>query len=317
MSTELTPDERTRLRLAAFGIPEPQPHDEHLIELVEALLYEARSAADAAEENRISLANHLTHAENAYGVELDRRLAAERALTAVVEVVEAYESCGPKQQSTRDVLAAVRAAFECAALHGLDGCSQAPARALRDAALFFEQEMAQSWGGDAQWLTTGRHVAGVVADVLREEAADLDAERVAGVRRELAEFQYNALEMARKAEQAERRAEEAEFHVEQLRDARDAAERRIERACEVLDGWEHDGPEDPAIHLLIQRVREALDGSRTGEEPCPTCGGSMRFCECMDDPFARAPDEDCDHEWLDRPESDTRECLICGMKVAG
>ena len=22
---------------------------------------------------------------------------------------------------------------------------------------------------------------------------------------------------------------------------------------------------------------------------------------------------ECDHEWLDRPESDTRECLICGV----
>jgi hypothetical protein len=25
----------------------------------------------------------------------------------------------------------------------------------------------------------------------------------------------------------------------------------------------------------------------------------------------------CQHEWLDRPESDTRECLICGDEVAG
>lgn len=24
--------------------------------------------------------------------------------------------------------------------------------------------------------------------------------------------------------------------------------------------------------------------------PCPACGGSMRFCECMDDPFAAVPD---------------------------
>lgn len=148
--------------------------------------------------------------EDAYGVELDRRLAAEQSLAAVVEVVEAYESCGPKQQSTRDVLAAVRVAFEGAALHGLDNCAQAPARALRDAALFFEREMAQTWGGDARWLTTGTRVAEIVADVLREEAADLDAERVAGVLRELS------------------------------------------------------------------------------EEPCPACGGSMRFCECMDDPFAPA-----------------------------
>jgi hypothetical protein len=48
---------------------------------------------------------------DAYGVELDRRLAAEQTLAAVWEVVETYESCGPKQQSTRDVLAAVRDAL--------------------------------------------------------------------------------------------------------------------------------------------------------------------------------------------------------------
>lgn len=77
---------------------------------------------------------------------------------------------------------------------------------------------------------------------------------------DVAEFQYNALEMARKAEQAERRAEEAECHIEQLRDARDRAERRVERAERLLDGWEQDGPDDAAIHLLIQRVREALNG---------------------------------------------------------
>lgn len=48
--------------------------------------------------------------DDLYGMELDRRLTAERALAAVLEVVEAYESCGPKRQCTRDVLAAVRAA---------------------------------------------------------------------------------------------------------------------------------------------------------------------------------------------------------------
>jgi len=25
----------------------------------------------------------------------------------------------------------------------------------------------------------------------------------------------------------------------------------------------------------------------------------------------------CSHDWLERPESDTRECLICGEEVAG
>lgn len=26
---------------------------------------------------------------------------------------------------------------------------------------------------------------------------------------------------------------------------------------------------------------------------------------------------ECQHEWLDRPESDTHECLICGSEAAG
>lgn len=34
----------------------------------------------------------------------------------------------------------------------------------------------------------------------------------------------------------------------------------VERARKVLDGWEHDGPDGYEFHLLILRVREALDG---------------------------------------------------------
>lgn len=154
--------------------------------------------------------------EDLYGMELDRRLAAEQVLSAALEVVEAYESCGPKRQCTRDVLAAVRAA--------LDG--------LRPAS-------------DAR-----------------------------------------SVEMAREAYLAERRAEEAEFHVEQLRDARDGAERRIERTERLIEAWELDAP-DHTNPVFIGRLREAL---------------------------RRDP---CEHEWLDRPESDTRECLICGVEVAG
>lgn len=69
-------------------------------------------------------------------------------------------------------------------LHGLDGHTQAPARALREAAQFFERDMSRAWGGDADWITTGTRIAELVADILRERAADLDAERVAGVRRD-------------------------------------------------------------------------------------------------------------------------------------
>lgn len=114
----------------------------------------------------------------------------------------------------------------------------------------------------------------------------------------VAEFQHNALEMARKADIAEARSEGA-----------DAA---IERARDVLDGWEHDGPKGYEFHLLILRVREALDGATR----------ACRRCECGVDGDGQCPcgcDEpnDCDHDWLDRPESDTRECLICGTEVAG
>jgi hypothetical protein len=120
----------------------------------------------------------------------------------------------------------------------------------------------------------------------------LVADLVPVVTQIVAEYQYAAVEMARKADIAESRAEEAEYHAEQLRDARDSAERRIERVERLLDGWVQDGPDDPAIHLLIRRVREALDvGKHSGNE--------------------------CDHDWLDRPESDTRECLICGIEVNG
>lgn len=109
-----------------------------------------------------------------------------------------------------------------------------------------------------------------------ERQAFLVADLVPVVTQIVSEFQYNAVEMARKAAIAEARAE--------------GAESAIERARDVLDGWEHDGPDDPAIHLLIRRVREALD------------------CLC---------DEACEHHWLDRPESDTRECLICGTEASG
>ncbi|MCW2757000.1 MAG: hypothetical protein JWO46_746 [Nocardioidaceae bacterium] len=39
-------------------------------------------------------------------------MAMQQVAQRVLSVVETYESCGPKQQSTRDVLAAVRAALE-------------------------------------------------------------------------------------------------------------------------------------------------------------------------------------------------------------
>lgn len=127
------------------------------------------------------------------------------------------------------------------------------------------------WTPEPRAINGPKRCPGVVAripagDVGRLEAYDYRAaffrvlERCEELKIRVAEHQWNALEMARKADIAERRAEEAEFHVEQLRDARDSAERRIERTERLIDSWEHDGPDGYEFHLLIQRVREALDG---------------------------------------------------------
>ena len=52
---------------------------------------------------------------------------------------------------------------------------------------------------------------------------------------------------------------------------------------------------------------------------CPICG-------CAVDGYGKCPcgcdDEQCsglcgEHHWLDRPESDSRACLICGEEVFG
>lgn len=142
-------------------------------------------------------------------------------------------------------------------------------------------------GGET--VATFRHwVSAVLVSHLAPAVERIKAEAAA-------EFQWNALEMARKADLAERRAEEAEFHVEQLRDARDSAERRIERTERLIDSWERDAP-DHSNPVFIGRLRETLQ-----RDPAPV----------------RLRGEECEHHWLDRPESDTRECLICGTEVAG
>jgi hypothetical protein len=123
----------------------------------------------------------------------------------------------------------------------------------------------------------------------------LVADLVPVVTQIIAEYQHAALEMARKADIAESRAEEAEYHVEQLRDARDSAERRLERAERLIDSWEHDAP-DHSNPVFIGRLRECLRRAPAS---------------------VRLRGEGCDHDWLDRPESDTRECLLCGAEVAG
>lgn len=74
---------------------------------------------------------------------------------------------------------------------------------------------------------------------------------------------------------------------------------------------------------------EHQNGCRLGLGPDER-GAHRTDCNCAP-PYAdcRHPACDCtecvydcpgacgDHHWLDRPESDTRECLICGTGVAG
>lgn len=49
------------------------------------------------------------------------------------------------------------------------------------------------------------------------------------------------------------------------------------------------------------------------EELCPNWSGDGNVCPC--DLFDL--EKPCAHDWLDRPESDSRECLLCGEEVFG
>ncbi len=133
----------------------------------------------------------------------------------------------------------------------------------------------------------------------------------------------------------------------ELATERDAALARIARTERLIDSWERDAP-DHSNPVFIGRLRECLRRDpapvrlREGPVPehqvrsiadlhperCVVCSrlaplhdGLCCFHKYDEQPLCIhcASDEDpaCDHEWLDRPESDTRECLICGTEVAG
>jgi len=184
---------------------------------------------------------------------------------------------------------------------------------------------------------------------LAEDAACVDHMTDALTDAEWRELVAAAVEMSRKAEQERRRAEEAEFHVEQLRDALDSAERIGERAAELaterdaalarlarterlIDSWERDAP-DHSNPVFIGRLRECLRRDptpvRLHEGPVPEYQvgsvADMRPERCVmteHSPSEAGCDDECtglcgEHHWLDRPESDTRECLVCGLEVTG
>lgn len=108
-----------------------------------------------------------------------------------------------------------------------------------------------SWFGDDRQAFLVSHLAPVVDRI----KADAHAAGAA-----------DALEMARKANLAERRAEDAEAEVEGLR----------ERWEHVAEGVQGSGGDAWSVSVFIER--------------------------------------DCAHEWLDRPESDTAVCELCGAE---
>ena len=269
---------------------------------------------------------------------------------------------------------------ECGHLHTPDGCTGAPTPSDRwvgvsPAACDCADEIANT---DialvlADWLDRDDVNENRAADEVRNRAAEVNALYVETTRETFALGAAWALGDDEEAPAAlKERAEVAEAGNRGLIATCEAAGAKIQaletaadHARDLLDGWEHDGPEDPAILLLIQRVREALAGSPADEdsdaalcpcgEPighahhcgsccgcgvadrhvhmttvehlrrCPIC--DMRFdkecaaCGCGLDGYGNCPCgcygwDHCDHEWLDRPESDTRECLICGTEAA-
>lgn len=90
-------------------------------------------------------------------------------------------------------------------------------------------------------------------------------------------------------------------------------------SCEVIVG-----PNSPIAGARIERVagyRVAVEAVRLvhvsdSTVPATVIDGPLVYFHTDDHPMfgskAKHDDDWCDHDWLDRPESDTAECLICG-----
>ena len=55
-----------------------------------------------------------------------------------------------------------------------------------------------------------------------------------------------------------------------------------------------------------EAFREAMQRAQVGED------ADLLYAEYYAN--SDVASAECHHEWLDRPESDTRECLICGVE---
>lgn len=185
-----------------------------------------------------------------------------------------------------------------------------------------------SWfGDDDRQAFLASHLAPLVD---RIKADGYIAGLAAGVEVRAAEFQEAALEMARKADAAERRAEDTEAAFEQLRSAADKVGHQAACPVNPCDCW-------------MRELAPLLDGG-SDVGVCPDCAGewgkpTREGCKrpwhhadewqweqvaettqgSGDDTWTVSvfQERGCDHQWLDRPESDTRECVICGVEVSG
>lgn len=155
-------------------------------------------------------------------------------------------------------------------------------------------------------------------------------------RAEEAEFHVEQLRDAR--DRAERKGEALEAVIAQvgtvfaMQCPPMPAERYVDRGAWMAHSWWN-----TTLGSILDQARGAANGTvpdasqerrgvcvvcpwceATGAESCRTSDGQKRVPHKARERMTRAAREiECAHEWLDRPESDTRECLICGTEVAG
>lgn len=151
-----------------------------------------------------------------------------------------------------------------------------------------------SWFGDERQSFLVSHLAPVI-DRIKADA--YIAGLAAGVEVRAEEFQATALEMARKADQAERRAEDAEAAFERLQSAAGKVGHQAVCPVEPCGCWMRDlAPLLDGTEAQWERVAEREQG--VGDDVWTVAVYRER--------------EGCDHDWLLRPESDTHICQICG-----
>lgn len=172
-----------------------------------------------------------------------------------------------------------------------------------------------SWFGDEHQAFLVSHLAPVID---RIKADGYIAGLAEGVEVRVREFQQKALEMARKADQAERRAEDAEAEVERLQARGDrhyaafvGAEARLERLKAAADTVGHQAAcmVDPC-DCWMQDLAPLLEYER----PWGRVGQGVQGAGADAWEVSVYRELECDHQWLDRPESDTSVCELCGME---